>query len=658
MARFVTFPEFLRVISQVGNRMNSAFNGGGLYGSFRDGTVLPSASNKESTFDTDVDGLMYVGYMSEDNQKQYIHYLKQTPGFVYIDVTNLNKSNLEQIFSSHISVVERDGRKYLCGQNMKRDLGLYDVQDKLQNCEIGSGVHMAKNLFHLPADPLGASSQVVFEGGHDTNIHWDLVLCIACCGFPHTANLWCDRKRNWPGQNLVREIKNSVFHLVSKPSSLGEQIQWRLSFSFAESKLMDTITGPKLATYTILKDLMNENIKLKESGVFKTYYLKTVFFWVCEKQPEHIWKMEQIGKCVFSVLNSLINGFNTGFISHFFIPEINLLLNESKAALSATVKELNEIKRNLEIEKFSSVIFANLAVIELAEVKEMHDLALLHLKNGGKGFFSDIIYMTMSDLKRLAKYISDFASMACDSVNRGLIDKTKLWHIEETLSCYYAMVSACANKIISDVKKCDKFETYHERVLSDAETRIRNIELPYGHYSHLSETYRGIAPDVTLLSKVSFVCFELLKRVKILLNNIVSPRMTDGSWDLNVLIQSAKDMLLDFRWSTKGHLNIHQLAQDGVWRFQIPFDTLVQQKHVPSLSLEGCRGDCWEKRVKAARNILFSTPAHVEFDLYKVTLKDHMVAYADCQKLECARDEVLYNLMAGWNKSATSYVIP
>ena len=656
----------------------SGLVGGILYGSSRDGTWLPA--HRSGKYEVDGDLLLPEGFLSEEDQKQYIKYREGTPGFVYID---MKTSNFERSCEHDMNLIERDGKRYLSALPSKKALSEMAHWTQVSDTRVADFDAL---ICPMSPDPNSASAPMLVQGDKTCkfNLHGDLVHCIACCNWPLRAYSWCERKRNWPPGSLVEEITNSVFHLVSKPSTSGDQeIEWRLSFSFAEFKLMDSITGPKLTTYMILKNLLNENDKLRDGEVFKTYHLKTGFFWACEKQASAFWDSEQVQKCVSSVLDSLIEGFDTRFLPHYFIHEINLLEDLPKQALQETTEELRQIKDDLQVKSISQKPeIGAIAVMEMASMKVLHALCKEQLERKETDRSSDMKFVGMSLIRECSPYISDYASIACHSAHNGLISKTQLWQIEETLSCCYAMLHACAAKVFSLVMKCkdehQRIEELVERlkefkdqpqmiealkreykekylieslqseweeqneddhstvnVLQQSETikNIMEIEYPHGHYDSPYSGELTYFPYGGMVLKLALAISELTidKKIEFLLNKTV---LAEDGWDLDVLINLIKFVLPDFEWSSEGHLTIHQLAQEGVWRFEIPFDTLVKQKNNLNFSRNECQGKCWEERLNKSKEILFGSDATPEITMYEVLLNGRNSIYAEGQKLE------------------------
>ena len=206
----MTRPEVLRVRANVIHRMLSGFLRWGLYGSSRDGTWLPA--NKGEKYEVDGDFLIHSGFLSEDEQKQYIHYRKGNPGFVYIDLTDMKKSEFEQSFTNKTNLIEVDGKKYLSALESKTATSNMAVltEDDTSDQRFAHFLSMVNAL--LP-DPFSASSQMVLEGDntYSLSFHGDLVNCIACSKWPQIASQWHKRQRKWPSRSLVSRTNQLCF---------------------------------------------------------------------------------------------------------------------------------------------------------------------------------------------------------------------------------------------------------------------------------------------------------------------------------------------------------------------------------------------------------------------------------------------------------------
>ena len=175
--------------------------------------------------------------------------------------------------------------------------------------------------------------------GSRNNYAHDYVPCLHCAKWTSLAEGWAVRKRpvDWPKQELISEIVSEGCHVV--PVSHYQngdsllQTEWRLSFSNAEKKLINSLTIEQRQSYIMAKLVMKQVIQeikdnLHEPSVAKTpssYHLKTIFLWKCEGKPSEEWN--SLLESVVDLLSGLVDHLRRGNIPHYFIPENNLIDN-------------------------------------------------------------------------------------------------------------------------------------------------------------------------------------------------------------------------------------------------------------------------------------------------------------------------------------------
>ena len=75
----------------------------------------------------------------------------------------------------------------------------------------------------------------------------DEVFAIECPSWPIASKEWICRKRenNWPSKKCVEQVVEGGCHVVAKPhdSNIGDDTEWRFSFSKAEIVLIHTWTA-------------------------------------------------------------------------------------------------------------------------------------------------------------------------------------------------------------------------------------------------------------------------------------------------------------------------------------------------------------------------------------------------------------------------------
>lgn len=203
-------------------------------------------------------------------------------------------------------------------------------------------------LYSLVSGPQLPSGGVVICGpalsrpdrpGSRNNYAHDYVPCLHCAKWTTLADRWADRKSSadWPNQGLISEIVSEGCHVV--PISHGcdssddlHETEWRLSFSNAEKKLVDSLTTAQHQSYIMAKLTMKEVIQEIKDNTSKplekvpsSYHLKTIFLWKCEEKPVEEWN--NLLESVVDLLNTLVDYLRKGNIPQYFIPKNNLIKN-------------------------------------------------------------------------------------------------------------------------------------------------------------------------------------------------------------------------------------------------------------------------------------------------------------------------------------------
>lgn len=174
----------------------------------------------------------------------------------------------------------------------------------------------------------------------------DRVAAIECMGWPIGASEWITRQpRNWPSTDLVESISKSGFMIVPKPSDVSGDTrkEWRLSFSEPEAKLFDSFSECQAKVYYLLRSLYARHLKGKLQGVFTSYHLKTVMFWILEEAEHSVWFEESTLEMYFRVLRKLLRFTKDGFCPHYFVRKHNLFYKTSESALEDTVHEISHV---------------------------------------------------------------------------------------------------------------------------------------------------------------------------------------------------------------------------------------------------------------------------------------------------------------------------
>lgn len=239
----------------------------------------------------------------------------------------------------------RDSRHYLSALKFRNEI--FRIFTGLASLSHASRED-PEDTFELTVTPHGPAVQVdeKCEFEESADVSYDLVLAVKFDGWPKCVREWEERKRIWPPKALVKEITRDGFHLVPKTCPQGdEELDWRISFSRAEVKLMRAKgLGNRNYCYRIFKMAIKENI-MSTCTLLTSYHLKTLLLWASERHPADTWSDENIAVCFLGLVDDLLHSLVNGSCPHYFIPEINLFANCSTDHLQLIARQVSAIRK-------------------------------------------------------------------------------------------------------------------------------------------------------------------------------------------------------------------------------------------------------------------------------------------------------------------------
>lgn len=137
-----------------------------------------------------------------------------------------------------------------------------------------------RKLFYLAVITLNFGGEGVRFHGPCTNVYfenheWDFGMCFACQYWPQTALSWFDRCQNqgWPVQSVLKEIMSNGCHVMPiacETYSNDNELEWRISFSLAEQKMVYSMNHTVFVLWSF-KDF------LERGALFNEWRFLTVF---------------------------------------------------------------------------------------------------------------------------------------------------------------------------------------------------------------------------------------------------------------------------------------------------------------------------------------------------------------------------------------------
>ena len=160
---------------------------------------------------------------------------------------------------------------------------------------------------------------------------------------------WIERPRTcgWPTQQTLEQISKAGYHVVAAEhpaKDRGRYIDWRFSFSFAERALLNSCNVSQRKCYVLLK--MFNSTCWKEFEFLKSYHLKNIILWACERKAQSEWTNETVGQCLLSLLDELASCVDKGQLQHYFFPENNLLACVTQEDCQELYKEISAVRQD------------------------------------------------------------------------------------------------------------------------------------------------------------------------------------------------------------------------------------------------------------------------------------------------------------------------
>ena len=133
--------------------------------------------------------------------------------------------------------------------------------------------------------------------------------CIRCFVWSPQAAEWITRRRdhNWPDTATINCIVNSgcdivhVAHPWCQEDEVMNQVQWRLSFSRAETVLLNMWSEIQQLVHHMLRVFVSTIQSRYRLSVIKRYHMKTLLLWTSELDPR-LWNT-----CVVNICTHLLH---------------------------------------------------------------------------------------------------------------------------------------------------------------------------------------------------------------------------------------------------------------------------------------------------------------------------------------------------------------
>lgn len=148
---------------------------------------------------------------------------------------------------------------------------------------------------------------------------------------PCVFNLWRKRRRHydWPLKELIEDVAST--EAICVPVSLRESeesnLEWRLCFPQADSKLILGMNNPQIKLYILLKVILKDIVRKKDVGL-TSYMIKNTLCWTCEGMPSAYFTPEHLIERLKNSLYFLKQCLENNMLPCYLLPKRNLLIGK------------------------------------------------------------------------------------------------------------------------------------------------------------------------------------------------------------------------------------------------------------------------------------------------------------------------------------------
>jgi hypothetical protein len=162
----------------------------------------------------------------------------------------------------------------------------------------------------------------------------DIVYNIRCLMWPTQAADWPERhrKHDWPDSTTVDRIVNNgcdvvqIAHPECRLDEWTRRHQWRLSFSRAETILLNSWSVKQQIVYHVLRIFMKTvRSKYNTGDSINNYHIKTMMLWACELDSPTVWKTFSVISACMRLIRRLAKCVKSSEFSAYFTSSCNLL---------------------------------------------------------------------------------------------------------------------------------------------------------------------------------------------------------------------------------------------------------------------------------------------------------------------------------------------
>lgn len=131
---------------------------------------------------------------------------------------------------------------------------------------------------------------------------------------------------NWPDADLSENAHASDRFIVpvGHPESDCALVEWRISASMTERRLMFSLNVTQIQCYVMMKMLKETFFKPSVGDGITSYHCKNTLFYTIARTRCVLWRPQTLFVCILLTLKTLLSFLHSGFCPQFVNPKVNL----------------------------------------------------------------------------------------------------------------------------------------------------------------------------------------------------------------------------------------------------------------------------------------------------------------------------------------------
>jgi len=237
-------------------------------------------------------------------------YSNTFPGYVRLRADRAIRDHQRHLFSQRCIYT---GKHYLSSLITMQAIYQDDPSDVINGpARTSNTISGVKHLFGFLVDVL--------------KVDVDIVLALPFVSI-NVMEKWMGRERRheWPPRSLQRKISTMKGYVVPVGHKFSERkdIEWRISYTTAEKKLVRSMNDVQVKLYVVLKFVQKDRLKPVCKN-FTSYMVKNLVFWVLEETPLRDLTPETLVDRILTAFCHLRQFLENKFLPCYLIPERNL----------------------------------------------------------------------------------------------------------------------------------------------------------------------------------------------------------------------------------------------------------------------------------------------------------------------------------------------